>query len=608
MPLNSIENNMLNKNDKAGEELKLSDKNIEDVSLQKSLNIISKENINKLKISDDLFVVNQLADVRNEIKQLDDSQEKTVDVQDKKSDDQEFIANNEVENLKDDQVKPGFISKIKNNKFLRRLVFGSTLFAGMIVVDKGYSQEDSNIKKDTLEQITDQFENNISNNQEDEVSEAQKSFETSRIKEQIKHISGSTWELESINQNGEYPPSFNNSLFLQKDNLINSEISGGFSEDLKTYNRFGTFVEETSDKNLENLLLKYKDNLQINDNLKLIVKNLSKDNYIFIALNQFFEDGGVIKPGRGYYNMNALEIEFGYHENPDRNTSTLYHELLHYIFDKKDSDLFESHDNGGADHYAISPLEERFDIIDAINQGNIPLSENIRNLYGFTSAGKAGEKIKKFLEDKDLPGLNAYLLSDDFYKNYVHSGMVTPLSSLERNNSHRTFSLKLSDGNTLRIMEDYSLAGPDSIEKNEFGGTHGTFIDVKIKDIENFNIELLNLYIPESDIQNVKKFLKEHEDDADLNRGYILTPEQINDIAYLNACNAIFLENAFSLAIEYSKTKNMPFKQVFAEIDYKDIFKEFVNQFTLLEQEDEDNFSARKNAREITQKLIQEMK
>lgn len=605
MSSNSIENNMFNKIDK---NLKLSDKGTENVCSRKNFNKTNRENLNELKASDDIFVDNQLRNVRNEINQLNNFQQKTIDIDNKKIDDHELLVNNEVKGLKGDQIRPSFISKIKNNKFLRRLVFGSTLLAGIMVTNKGYSQEDLNIKKNTLKQTTDQFENNILNNYQDELNEAHEFFETSRIKEQVKHISGLTWEFNSLNKNGEYPPSFNNSLFLpKKDNLKSPEISGGFSQDLNIYNRFGTFVEETLDKNLENLLLKYKDRLQVNDHLKNIVKNLSKDKYIFIALSQFFEDGGVIKPGRGYYNRNSLEIEFGYHENPNRNTSTLYHELLHYIFDKKDADLFESSDTGGADHYAISPLEERFNIINAINQGNIPLSENIRNLYGFTSAGKAGDEIKKYLEDEDLLGLNAYLLSDDFYRNYVHSSMVEPLSSLESNKTHRTFSLKLSNGNTLRIMENYSYTEANSIKKNDFGSRDGIYIDVKIKDIEILDIKLLNSYVSEFDIENIKKFLKDHKDDSNLSRGYILTPDQINDIAHLNANNAILLENSFNLAIEYSKIKNIPFEKVFAEIDYKDIFKEFIFQFTSLEQEDEENFSARKNAREISQKLIQKI-
>jgi len=434
--------------------------------------------------------------------------------------------------------------------------------------------------------------------------ESKESFDIQRIKEQIRHTSGTTWELQSIAQNGEYYPSFNNSLFDKKETPTSSEISGGFPKDLKIYNRFGTFAETIPANNIENLLSQYKDNIQINDSLILLLKHLAQDSYVFIALSQFFKDGGKIKFGRGYYSPKPLEIEFGNHEDLIQNESTLYHELLHYIFDKENSTLSESHDSGGADHHAISPLEERFNIIQAINQGTVPLGEDIHNLYGFTLEGKAGEKIKQFLTNNDLQGLNSYLLSDDFYNNYVHSGMVSPLSSVECNKNHRDFRLKLSDGSTLRIEEDYTLENSGSIKKVEYGGVYGTFIDVKVKDIKNFNIESLNSHIPSSDLQSAKKFLDEHKNNDSLDRNYILTPDQIHDIAYLNACNAIILENAFTLAMEYSKRKNLLFEKVFSEEAYKKIFQEFVNQFTLLEQNKKSHFPARKNAANIIQQLI----
>ncbi|MBD3244961.1 MAG: hypothetical protein GF335_03135 [Candidatus Moranbacteria bacterium] len=439
--------------------------------------------------------------------------------------------------------------------------------------------------------------------------ESKEAFDIKRVKEWVIHQRGSFWELQSIGQDSEYYPSFKNSLFDQKETPTSSEISGGFEKKLKI-NRFGTFAETIPAKEIDEFLSQYKDNIQKDDRLIPILKHLAQDSYVFVVLNQFFKDGGKIKfgTGRGHYNSNPLEIEFKDYGDPTQNESILYHELLHYVFDKENSTLSESYDSGGADHHAIIPLEERFNIIQTIiNRGEVPLGEDIQKLYGFTSKGRAGDKIKQFLQNNDLRGLNRYLLSEDFYRNYVHSGMISTLSSVEYRKNHRDFRLKLSNGNTLRIMEDCTLKDSDSIEKVEYSKGHGTFIEVKIKDIENFSMELLNPYIPSSDLQNVKKFLDEHKNNHNLDRGYILTPDQIHDIAYLNACNAIILENAFILAIEYSKNTDTPFKEVFSQEKYKKLFQEFVNQFTLLEQDKKNHFPARKKAENITHQLIQKI-
>lgn len=479
----------------------------------------------------------------------------------------------------------------------KNLIKAATIAGLVLHGEANYGQEN---KKN---EIKDSTKKEQIQEQEQEIRiKSKESFDLQRIGEKIRHTSGHIFELKSIAQNGEYYPSFNNSLFEKEETSTSSEISGGFSNDLKINSRFGTFAETIPNNKIENLLSKYKDNIKINDNL-ISLEYLAQDSYFFIALNQFLEDGGKIKFGRGHYSPKPLEIEFG----DEDSELTFYHELLHYIFDKENSVLSESHDNGGADHYAISSLDERFNIIQTVLKGEMPLGENIPGLYGFTLEGKAGEKIERFLQNNDIQGLNLYLVSDDFYKNYVHSGMFSPLSSINFAKNHRYFKLKLSNGNTLRIIEDYGLESADLVEKIEYGEIEGTYIDVNIKDIKKFNTEALNSYVPNSDLKNVENFLEEHKNNNGLDRAYILTPDQIHDIAYLNACNAIILENAFILAIEYSKKKNIPLEKAFREKDYKKVFQEFVDQFTLLEQNKESHFPARKNARNIVQQLIQKL-
>ncbi|MFA6354801.1 MAG: hypothetical protein WCX12_03945 [Candidatus Paceibacterota bacterium] len=440
---------------------------------------------------------------------------------------------------------------------------------------------------------------------ENQVAESKESYDIKRVKEQVHHISGRTWEFQSMAENGEYYPSFHDALFERKKTSTSSEISGDFSDDLKIYNQFGTFVETTDSPHFGDLLKKYDDRILVNENSRKVIKYLLQDNYVFVAMKQFFEDGGKIKSGKGHYSPEPLEIEFGNSEDEARNEATLYHEILHYIFDKKDSSLSESHDTFGSDHHAIKPLEERFNIISSISHGKAPLGEDIENLYGFTSEGRAGERINQILNDGNLQEFNRYISSDDFYKNYVHSGLVSPLGSNQYNRNRRDIIYELSNGHTLRIMENYTQGDADSIEKNKFGGVEGTYIDIKIRDIKELQIESLSSYVPSSDKENIQLFLREHIKDVDKQRGHILTPDQIHDISFLHAYNAIILENSFIIAIEFSRKKSIPLKEVFSQQGYKRIFRVFLEKFTSLEQQEKKHFPARVKAREITEQLMQ---
>ncbi|MDP3955810.1 MAG: hypothetical protein Q8Q18_01015 [bacterium] len=442
-------------------------------------------------------------------------------------------------------------------------------------------------------------------NKQDTEAESKEGFELNRVTEYIHtrsvRESDFTLELHSLGEDNEYYPSFSNALFNKKETPTSQIISGGFKEDLKISTRFGTFTKTDEDRSVENFCTTYADRMAIDDASKKLVSHLSKDSCVAVALTQFFEDGGKIEHSRGHYSPHPLVIEFGQHEDPLKNESTLYHELLHYVFDKENSVLSESYDIGGADHYAIRPLEERLIIILSILHHEVPLSKHIANLYGHTLGGMTGNTIQELLQEKDITGLEEYISSDEFHKNYVHSGMITPLSCTESAKNFRVFRLKLNSGETLRVTENYKKT-TEGIQRVDYGESDGVYIDVEVNTMKNIDPESVTAYVGAADRQRVLGFLEDHRRDANMDRGYSLTDAQIHDVAYLNAYNAVILENAFRLAISLSKKKGLALEAVFKEQDYQNTFHEFMRRFSVQEQE-QGAFPVKKTARSIAKEL-----
>ncbi|MFH1192999.1 MAG: twin-arginine translocation signal domain-containing protein [Candidatus Jorgensenbacteria bacterium] len=428
-------------------------------------------------------------------------------------------------------------------------------------------------------------------------------FNLKRIPERIKHASfGNEWEFRALAEDGEYYPSFKNSLFERSEAFAGGEISGGFNEDLRVMDRFGTFSETIPD-NQKSALEKYPNRIPADQKMRMVIESVSKDRFVSQALEQFFLNGGMIESGRGHYNRNPLEIEFGSGETGAESESTFYHELLHYIFDKEDSILSEACD-GGADHKAITPLDERFNIVASIKRGEVPIGPEIQNLYGFTTEGKIGQRLKIILEENNLDKLGVFVNQDDFLKNYVHSGMVYPLSNNEYSAKHRDLIFKLSDKKALQIRENYDWTKDCSIKEVDFGEERGVCVFVDVSDVEQLDVQLLKDYVPEENIAALKSFLSEYQHDRNKGRDYILTDNQINDIAYLNALNAAILHGSFELAIAVSRETGVSLKQVYAREDYQAAFSRFLGRLTELKQSESSYFPVRKTAKIIADNVF----
>ncbi len=237
--------------------------------------------------------------------------------------------------------------------------------------------------------------------------------------------------------NGDYFPSGNNSLFtkstIENEELVKAakKVTGGFKEDLKILTHFGTYAETLPDKTLNNLVQKYS--LQIDKKLSGCVKQVAKDRYVYTAMTQFLADGGKLEDSSGKETAFGSYYEKHIYVNIDANMEkggdlqlqkTIYHELLHYIFDKNDSGLIENN----AGHTVILALEERFDASCFIRKGIVPLAESICSLYGETNDGKIGDEIKLLVKQNNFNELEKLVNSERLYTNLVKSGILLQLS------------------------------------------------------------------------------------------------------------------------------------------------------------------------------------
>ncbi|MBI2069054.1 MAG: hypothetical protein HYT79_00485 [Elusimicrobia bacterium] len=258
--------------------------------------------------------------------------------------------------------------------------------------------------------------------------------------ETVIHYSGDSWRFPGRSAaTGDYMPSGSNSLFDRASTLRPDRATGGFSDDLKIETSYAAFLGRIPSAQIDDVFRRYRRKIDANERFRNALRRLMEDRSFFLAAKDFLQNGGRFEAwefgGRYDWPSKTLGIGLGCNEGsfcepvlePD---TTLVHELLHYIFDKRDSVLYEAADVGGADHQAIAPLEERFRIAMLISLGRSPLNENaINGLYGFTSSGRLGEQTQALIDRGDPEALGRFVESDAFYTNYVHSGMVSTLSS-----------------------------------------------------------------------------------------------------------------------------------------------------------------------------------
>lgn len=398
-------------------------------------------------------------------------------------------------------------------------------------------------------------------------------------KETVTHQSGNKWCWKALQGNDYVPMTYE--IFKELETNTSNIISGGFYSDPKIVSQSGTYTNTTSAEKIRNLINKFEKNISPNKKIFSALENLLEDKSSYIVIEQFFKDGGKIEawPSSGRYNQKPLIISIGTEGNLLDIEKTIYHETLHYVFDKKNSTLFESRDSGGADHFAIFPLQERLKIFQQIRNNQIPIHDEYnKGLYGFTTEGRVGEKIKKYVDQNNLEDLKEYINSEEFQRNYVRSSMVSLLSSNETSKNQRIFSIKLSNNKTLRFKENNSTHST-TFRETDFGNS-GIYIDVETKDIRNFDIEKIKKYVDEKDTEKAEKFIEKHQKDINKNKDYVFTKNQITDIAFLNAMNGAIIQTSINIGIDVARANSTTIEEAFKTPQFRNKFQEFMNQYT----------------------------
>lgn len=400
-----------------------------------------------------------------------------------------------------------------------------------------------------------------------------------RVNELVRHISGDAWELKSRAEDGEYYLSFKNALFEKSTDARAGGRTGEFRQNIDPMTRLGTFTTQSVPRDVQRLLDRHKSQLGRNTEISEALQSAAHDKGVNVVLEQFLKDGGNFRFGHGHYSPKPLEIEFG--DSLDlENQRVAYHELLHYFFDRIDAKLSENHSSTGQDHFAIDPLQSRFKMIALINNGQIPLDEKNHSLYGFTTDGSLGDELNKMILANDLTSLQALVESDRFFTNYVHSGMVAPLSSNEFHKNHRQLKVTLSDGRKLLIRENYLQAEADSVQEKEDSQAGGgqKWVIITTKNIKTFDLSQLTSHIAPSDLPKVGSLFKEYA--ADVNKDRENLPEDVlHDLAYLESFNAAILQQSLRLAIIMSREKNISIEKIYELPEYKSRFNQFLSEF-----------------------------
>ena len=375
-----------------------------------------------------------------------------------------------------------------------------------------------------------------------------------------------------------YLPSRTESLFTDPEA---PEASAEIREKLNLMYAYGTFAEQTPVKEIDNLF-KQKGSA-INNQLQEALKDIAFDRPTFTALKLFLEGGGRFDawPESGHYDYQNKVIELGVDKEGLELQKTASHELLHYVMDEFNSPLFEAH--GGADHDVISPLEERFLIVQSIRLGNPPLTGHYLSQH-FTHylPASSRNKLKHGYEEADFSAAYEVLADNDFVQSAAKASHEQLLESKNYREKTRIASIdNLAQNQVVRFHEDKRqkpelIEGRDPVEVIDFGKGE-IYTDIYLKDLKDLDINwFLDKYIVKENRPVVEKFLTEHQANPRLDADYVLTDNQCQDIVFLDAYNAALLQQAYHLARLLAEKKHLPPQKCFADADYQKIYGEFV--------------------------------
>lgn len=309
------------------------------------------------------------------------------------------------------------------------------------------------------------------------------------------------------------------------------------------------------------LVQKYQTQIENNPLLINAIYETAQDEETYKALEHFFQHGGSLDtwPSSGKYDPLPLAIHVGI----DKPASTLYHELLHYLFDVNDSYVTETPSNGGLDHEVIAPLENRWKKIRAIRRGE-PLPDNL---------------FRDFSIDWKRPDLRYEVESGDFANRLFAENNLFSLSALDSQQNNLYKRTKIGE-TLLTLYEDpfcfyYPFPGAAlfyPVDKSDVG------IQIQHYDLNLVSAQMLmDAGLTEEEKAKVTEEIKaiHHEPQIQPNT---LTMDQVKDVEYLQAINIALTQELARLALQIAESQSLQRPQ---DAMATELYKKRADQFFL---------------------------
>ena len=114
-----------------------------------------------------------------------------------------------------------------------------------------------------------------------------------------------------------------------------------------------------------------------------------------------------------------------------------------------------------------------------------------------------------------------------------------------------------------------------------------------LQEVSDEDIEKIIAFseVPENDIEKFVDFVKQHQANPNLDRGYVATPEQIQELKYLHAYNATIMQELLKMAVYFSQSKGIEIIRVFHDPEFKNQVEKFLAELSE-SQEKQTKFSA----------------
>lgn len=345
------------------------------------------------------------------------------------------------------------------------------------------------------------------------------------------------------------------------------KVSGGFKRNLR-FSLFGSHYKNVPEKRIIALINKYKEDCDLFNDVSF--KNAficaCKDKMTYLCAKDFLKKGGYFSELYEGGKYNWPKIEIGMNNDETKIAKIIFHELLHYYFDKINAEI---RDWAGDDHEVIYPLERRFYITNSLQKGQPPECEEIENI------GQDKETIRKYI--------NSGVFFDDYIKDNTWS--ILELQGYAKYHSYT--NNELSSNVSLQINQDSRIAiGEDYLTLNN--GVDHTSIFLYCKSAKEFDISKLDDVEVLCNDQDVMDKAIQAFNDFELKAKsfYEFSDKQMKDITSIYEFNAALIIQSYRLALYVSDKYGCTLDEAFARPEYKPIIDKFINNFSLKYSED----------------------